>query len=150
MTSLRFQTVTTTKGGAGQIPAGRFDSVAAKMGAGSSNGTTATNQSATSSNFNANTNEPDNSHQFDIKGDYQLPNGDRIFVRESYQRRELSAPSPGTRFIQVGDVNAMSRDHNTAIGYNHIFSPTAVNELRLGFNRFYTKDFGNDLGTNEN
>ena len=71
-------------------------------------------------------------------------------MRESYQRRDLSAPSPGTRFIQIGDVNAVSRDHNAAIGYNHTFSPTAVNELRLGFNRFYTKDFGNDLGTNEN
>jgi len=145
-----FPTVTTTQGDAWQIPAVRFDSVSAKMVAGSTIWPTATNQSSTSSNFNANTNEPDNSHQFDIKGDYQLPNGDRIFVRESYQRRELSAPSPGTRFIQIGDVNAMSRDHNSAIGYNHIFSPTAVNELRLGFNRFYTKDFGNDLGTNEN
>lgn len=145
-----FPTVTTTQGDAWQIPAGRFDSVSAKMVAGSTIWPTATSQSSTSNNFNTNTNEPDNSHQFDIKGDYQFQNGDRIFVRESYQRRDLSAPSPGTRFIQIGDVNAASRDHNSAIGYNHTFSPTAVNELRLGFNRFYTTDFGNDLGTNEN
>ncbi len=145
-----FPTVTTTQGDAWQIPAGRFDSVSAKMVAGSAIWPTATSQSSTSNNFNANTNEPDNSHQFDIKGDYQFENGDRIFVRESYQRRDLSAPSPGTRFIQIGDVNALSRDHNAAIGYNHTFSQTAVNELRLGFNRFYTSDFGNDLGTNEN
>jgi hypothetical protein len=44
----------------------------------------------------------------------------------------------------------MSRDHNTAVGYDHTFSATANNELRFGFNRFYTKDFGNDFGTNEN
>lgn len=81
---------------------------------------------------------------------YQLTERDRLFGRESYQRRDLSAPSPGTPFIQIGDVNATTRDHNAAVGYNHTFSPTMLNELRFGFNRFYTKDFGNDLGTNEN
>jgi hypothetical protein len=116
-----FPTVTTTQGDAWQIPAARFDAVSTKMVAGSTIWPTATSQSGTSNNFNANTNEPDNSHQFDIKGDYQFQNGDRIFVRESYQRRDLSAPSPGTRFIQIGDVNALSRDHNSAIGYNHTF-----------------------------
>src|SRR6202000_1590355 len=101
-------------------------------------------------NFKANTVEPDKNHQFDAKVDYQFANGDRLFARESFQQRDLSAPSPGTPFIQIGDVNAKSRNHNAAIGYNHTFSPSATNELRLGFNRFYTQDFGNDLGTNEN
>src|SRR5580704_4192605 len=117
LTRQPFPTVTTTQGDAWQIPTTRFDSVSAKMVAGTTIWPTATNQASTSNNFNANTVEPDNSHQFDIKGDYQLPNGDRIFVRESYQRRDLSAPSPGTRFIQIGDVNAKSLNHNTAVGY---------------------------------
>jgi hypothetical protein len=145
-----FPTVTTSQGDAWQIPMGRFDPVSAKMVAGSSIWPTATNQSSTSNNFNANTTEPDDSHQFDIKGDYQFHNGDRLFMRESYQRRDLTAPSPGTPFVQIGDVNATSRDHNSALGYDHTFSPSTLNEFRLGFNRFYTKDFGNDLGTNEN
>jgi hypothetical protein len=145
-----FPTVSTQQGDAWQIPASRFDPVSANMAAGATIWPSATDQSSTSNNFKANTVEPDDNHQFDIKADYQLANGDRIFARESYQRRDLSAPSPGTRFIQVGDVNALTRDHNAAIGYNHTFSPHMVNELRLGFNRFYTKDFGNDLGTNEN
>lgn len=145
-----FPTVTTTQGDAWQIPVDRFDPVSAKMVAGSSIWPTATNQASISNNFNANTTEPDDSHQFDIKGDYQLKSGDRLFARESYQRRDLTAPSPGTQFIQIGDVNAMSRDHNAALGFDHTFSPTTLNELRFGFNRFYTKDFGNDLGTNEN
>ncbi|GGA62944.1 hypothetical protein GCM10011507_13190 [Edaphobacter acidisoli] len=145
-----FPTISTNQGDAWQIPTSRFDSVSAKMVSGSTIWPTATSQASTSNNFNANTTEPDNNHQFDIKGDYQLGNGDHVFVRESYQRRDLEAPSPGTPFIQIGDVNAMSRDHNTAVGYDHTFSPTALNEFRVGFNRFYTKDFGNDLGTNEN
>ena len=145
-----FPTVNTPQGPAWQIPSTRFDPVSANMVAGSAIWPTATNQSSTSNNYNANTTEPDDSHEFDIKGDYQFANGDRLFARESYQRRDLSAPSPGTPFVQIGDVNAKSRNHNAAIGHNHTFSPTAVNEFRVGFNRFNTQDYGNDLGTNEN
>jgi len=149
-TQAPFPTVSTLQGDAWQIPSARFDPVSHNMVNGATIWPTATDQSSTSNNYKANTVEPDDNHQFDVKADYQVSNADRIFVRESYQRRDLSAPSPGTRFIQIGDVNATTRDHNAAIGYNHTFSPSMVNELRLGFNRFYTKDFGNDLGTNEN
>jgi hypothetical protein len=145
-----FATVSTAQGDAWQVPTSRFDPVSAKMVTGGTIWPTATSQGSTSNNFNANTTEPDNNHQFDVKVDYQLGNGDRLFARESFQRRDLSAPSPGTRFIQVGDVNALSRDHNAAVGYDHTFSVRATNEFRIGFNRFYTKDFGNDLGTSEN
>lgn len=150
LTKNPFSTVTTSQGDAWQIPVSRFDPVSAKMVSGTTIWPTATDQTSISNNFNANTTEPDTNHQFDVKADYQFANGDRLFVRESFQRRDLSAPSPGTRFIQIGDVNAKSRNHNAAIGYNHTFSPTAMNELRIGFNRFYTQDYGNDLGTNEN
>ena len=145
-----FPTVGTPQGDAWQIPTNRFDPVSANMVAGNKIWPAATNQSSTSNNYKANTVEPDDNHQFDVKADYQLTEKDRLFGRESYQRRDLSAPSPGTPFIQIGDVNAKSRNHNAVIGYNRTFSPTMLNELRFGFNRFYTQDFGNDLGTNEN
>jgi len=150
LTQLPFPTVTTSQGTAWQIPTNRFDAVSKNAVNGTTIWPTATTQSSTSNNYQANTVEPDQSHQFDIKGDYQFSNSDRVFVRESYQRRDLTAPSPGTRFVLIGDVNAKSRNHNAAIGYNHIFSTTATNELRLGLNRFNTSDFGNDAGTNEN
>ncbi len=145
-----FPTVSTPQGDAWQIPTSRFDPVSANMVTGNTIWPAATDQSSTSNNYKANTVEPDDNHQFDVKADYQLTEKDRIFGRESYQRRDLSAPSPGTPFIQIGDVNAKSRNHNAVIGYNHTFSPTMLNELRFGFNRFYTQDYGNDLGTNEN
>lgn len=145
-----FPIVNTAQGPAYQIPAARFDPVSAKMVAGASIWPEPTDPNSISQNYKANTSETDNNHQFDIKADYQFSNGDRIFARESNQRRDLTAPSPGTRFIQINDVNAASRNHNVAIGYDHTFSPTATNELRFGFNRFYTKDFGNDFQTNEN
>ena len=145
-----FPIVNTSQGPAYQVPTSRFDPVAAKMVADASIWPEATDQNSISQNYKSNTSETDNNHQFDVKVDYQLGSNDRIFARESYQRRDLTAPSPGTRFIQIGDVNAASRDHNTAVGYDHTFSPTMTNELRFGFNRFYTKDFGNDFQTNEN
>jgi hypothetical protein len=145
-----FATVNTSQGPAWQIPTNRFDPVSAKMVAGNTIWPAATDQSSTSNNYKANTVEPDNNHQFDVKVDYQLTPNDRVFGRESYQRRDLSAPSPGTPFVQINDVNAQSRNHNTALGYNHTFSATMLNELRFGFNRFATHDFGNDLGTNQN
>ena len=150
LTQAPFPTVTVAQGAAWQIPGSRFDPVSSKMVSGATIWPTASDQTSTSSNYKANTVEPDKNHQFDAKVDYQFANGDRLFARESFQRRDLSAPSPGTPFIQIGDVNAKSRNHNSAIGYNHTFSPTATNELRLGFNRFFTQDFGNDIGTNEN
>src|SRR5438067_7613911 len=70
-----FPTVSTAQGAAWQIPVNRFDPVSAKMVAGSNIWPTATNQASISNNFSANTTEPDNSHQFDIKGDYQFTNG---------------------------------------------------------------------------
>ncbi|HMD19218.1 MAG TPA: carboxypeptidase regulatory-like domain-containing protein [Alloacidobacterium sp.] len=145
-----FPTVSTPQGDAWQIPTGRFDPVSANMVTGNTIWPAATDQSSISNNYKANTVEPDDNQQFDVKADYQITEKDRIFGRESYQRRDLSAPSPGTPFIQIGDVNARSRDQNAVIGYNHTFSPTMLNELRFGFNRFYTQDYGNDLGTNEN
>jgi len=145
-----FATVSTPQGDAWQIPTSRFDPVSANMVTGNTIWPAATDQSSISNNYKANTVEPDDNNQFDVKADYQITEKDRIFGRESYQRRDLSAPSPGTPFIQIGDVNAKSRNHNAVIGYNHTFSPTMLNELRFGFNRFDTQDYGNDLGTNEN
>jgi hypothetical protein len=149
-TAMPFATVSTPQGPAYQVPTNRFDPVAAKMISGNNIWPEATTQSLISQNYQANTSETDDNHQFDVKVDYQLNDHDRFFTRESYQRRDLTAPSPGTRFIEINDVNAMSRDHNAAVGWDHIFSATTNNEFRFGFNRFYTKDFGNDFQTNEN
>jgi hypothetical protein len=145
-----FPIVSTSQGPAWNIPTSRFDPVAARMVAGATIWPEPTDPNSIDQNYKANTTETDNNHQFDVKVDYQFSGGDHLFARESYQRRDLTAPSPGTRFILISDVNSQPRDHNAAVGYDHIFSKSANNELRFGFNRFYTVDFGNDFGTNEN
>jgi Carboxypeptidase regulatory-like domain/TonB-dependent Receptor Plug Domain len=83
---------------------------------------------------------------FDIKGDYQTSHWGRFFARESYATRNYAAPSPGTPFIQNGDSNSHSFNHNAVIGWTDVISSNFVNELRIGFNRFNEYNRGNDYG----
>ncbi|HZR28908.1 MAG TPA: carboxypeptidase regulatory-like domain-containing protein [Terriglobales bacterium] len=135
-----------------QIPVSRWDPVAARMLANNAIWPAEQRESA-SNNFSQNVTEATRVHKFDVKVDYQFRSQDHAFVRESYERSDLNAPTP-TRFLNPsagsGNVNSFPRDHNAAIGYTHLFSATSINELRLGFDRFFTSDFGNDLGSNEN
>ncbi|HKR30381.1 MAG TPA: TonB-dependent receptor, partial [Terriglobales bacterium] len=141
-------------GGAGAayfIDPSRWDPVAKNMLA-NTNIWPAEQTEAATNNFSQNLTETTRVHKFDAKVDYQFNSANHAFARESYERSDLVAPTP-TRFLNPaasGDVNASPRDHNAAIGYTHVFSPTSINELRLGFDRFFTYDFGNDLGSNEN
>lgn len=146
-----YPTVTTAQGTAYQIPSSSFDPVSATMASGQTIWPDPNIPGAgIVNNYQQAVSEKDNLNSFDIKVDYSFANGDRVFVRESYQMRDLVAPSPGTKWIYIDDVNSTPRDHNAGIGYTHSFSPTMLNELRLGFNRFDTHHFGNDYGTNEN
>lgn len=132
-----------------QIPQSRWDPVAAKMLANNTiwPAPNAANINAPTNNFSQSLTVTNPQEKFDLKGDYVVHGEDRAFARVSYQRNDLSTPGP-TRFLNVGE-NASPRDHNDVAGYTHFFSPKAINELRFGFNRFYTFHYGNDLGSNE-
>lgn len=149
-TGAPFAIVNSPGGPAYQIPTSRFDPVAAAMVGGANIWPEPTNSTASVANFTESNTQTDDTHQFDAKVDYQLNDTNRVFARESYQHRDLTAPSPGTRWFQIGNVNAQNRMHNAVVGYDRTFSSTSTNEFRFGFNRFYTLDFGNDYETNEN
>ena len=130
------------------IPPSRWDPVAAKALAGGIwPGANAANPLAPSNNYSQSFVTTNPQQKFDLKGDFALWGQDRAFVRVSYQRNDLNVPGP-TKFVNVGE-NASPRDHNDVVGFTHWFSGTSLNELRFGFNRFYTFHFTNDLGTNE-
>jgi len=130
------------------IPPSRWDPVAAKALAGGiwplAN---AANPLAPANNFSQSLVTTNPQQKFDIKGDFVLAGQDRAFVRASYQRNDLTVPGP-TKFVNVGE-NASPRDHNDAVGYTRWFNNKTLNELRFGFNRFYTFHYTNDFGTNE-
>jgi hypothetical protein len=132
------------------IPRNRWDPVAAKMLADNTiwPAPNVANPNAPTNNFSQSFIQTNPQQKFDLKGDLALHGEDRLFVRASYQRNDLTQPGP-TRFVNVGE-NASPRDHNDVAGYTHWFSPHTLNEFRFGVNRFYTFHFGNDLGSNEN
>jgi len=131
------------------IPPTRWDPVAAKMLSGNTiyPAANAANPLAPANNYSQSFVQTNPQQKFDLKGDFALWGQDRAFIRASYQRNDLNVPGP-TQFINVGE-NASPRDHNDVVGFTHWFSPKSLNELRFGFNRFYTFHFTNDYGTNE-
>ena len=129
------------------IPSSRFDAVDAVV----ANIWPLPNLPGITNNFLTNAVKQEDTNNFDIKGDYVISDKDRFFVRESYDWRNLLAPLPaGNRFMMTADVNSYNRQHNAAFGETHNFSPTLLNEFRIGFNRFNTHDNGNDYPVLEN
>jgi hypothetical protein len=100
----------------------------------------APNYSGTSSNPNNYLNDyrnttfgPEHIDRFDIKIDQHIGNNDilsgRITRQDDPWQRSYNAPVPGYGFLQVRDTN------NDYLSETHIFTPTIVNEFRLGFER---------------
>ena len=101
------------------------------------------------SNYFQNVSNSQTMNAFDIKGDYQFERAGRLFVRESHASRDLNNNAPANRFMSA-DPDSNSHSHNAVIGHSIPIRPNLLNELRLGFNRFDTVDFGQDYGVNEN
>lgn len=100
-------------------------------------------------NFIVSTVNTQNVPQFDARVDYAMSDKDRFFVRESYAHRDFTNPPPGTIFM-FSDPNSNSANHNAVISWDHIFSGTTTNALRIGFNRYFTSDAATSNSVNEN
>ena len=94
--------------------------------------------------------------QFDAKVDYVLGVNDRIFVRYSFQRANVTNPGlygPGLG-IYGGpsnngfDATGPSRNQSPGVNYSHIFSPTLVTEARVGIVRNRNSATNVDTGLN--
>lgn len=94
--------------------------------------------------FNNYTNNPvlrNDVNQFDVRVDANLTSKDSIFARESFSDNPQFIPGPFTGIADggafyTGDQTATA--NNAALSETHLFSPTLVNEVRLGFNRIAT------------
>ncbi len=80
-------------------------------------------------------------NQFDIRVDHTISEKDSIFARVSYSDNPAFFPGP---FPGIADGGSFSSGIQTATSVNaalsetHSFSPTLINEFRLGFNRIST------------
>jgi hypothetical protein len=83
--------------------------------------------------------------QGNFRFDQRVSAKNSFFVRYSYNRREDFNPG---NYPQNGGYTQDNRVHNFVLSDTHIFSPTLVNELRVGYTRFYNANLPQGLGTN--
>ncbi len=79
-----------------------------------------------------------NQNNFDVRVDHRFTNNDDFFVRFSYENQPIFTPGPFTNFLDGGGFTAGNQDNayrSAAISEVHTFSPTFINEFRLGYNR---------------
>jgi hypothetical protein len=84
--------------------------------------------------------QANNTDQFDIRVDHSFGQSTPAFVRVSHSRNHLNNPGqlPGLALGAPGTLQGNTMQNNStavAIGVTHVFSPTVVNDLRVGYAR---------------
>lgn len=79
----------------------------------------------------------DRSNSFDVRFDHRFSQRADLTARYSFGDRDYFEPYAGQTYSQVPGFgnNVPRRGQNAMVGYTQVFSPSAINELRLGFNR---------------
>ncbi len=101
-------------------------------------------------NYNVNRNSTTDVNAFDTRVDEYFSTKDQVFGRYSWSRSPSFIPAPFTGYADGGGFNAGDQNVDTqgaALSYTHSFTPTFVNEARIGFNREHTsrvQAYGND------
>ncbi len=97
-----------------------------------------------------------NTDQFDVRVDHTFGQSTPVFVRVSQTRNHLNNPGqlPGLALGAPGTLQGNTMQNNStgvAIGVTHVFSPTVVNDLRLGYARLDITQlpFFGDVNTNQ-
>lgn len=134
-----------------QIPADRLSQTAIKL----LNLYPLPNQSGLLNNYVSNPVKSDNTNAFDVRVDQNFSAHDQMFVRTSYASEPLVLPTPLPGLAAGGQSFAEGTQTNnnvsTVLSETHIFSPTTINELRLGYHRTHTvrlQPFANEGGIN--
>ena len=78
-------------------------------------------------------------NRIDLRGDDHISDNDQLFARYSYSPADSVTPGPfpapliGSTDFQTANKHDIA--NGVALGETHTFSPTVVNEFRLGYNR---------------
>lgn len=92
-------------------------------------------------NFNINRSSFTDVNQFDVRMDANISQKDSIFGRVSWSQSPSLSPGPFTGYADGGAFGNGNQQVDTvggALSYTHSFSPTLVNEARVGFTREHT------------
>jgi hypothetical protein len=120
------------------LPAGRLDGNAIKL----LNLFPAPNNSGLFNNYTSNPIINNDTDQFDVRVDHNISSKDSAFGRLSFVRNPDIIPGPFGGIADGGAFYAgdqFTRSWNSALSETHTFSPTLVNEFRLGYNNLSAK-----------
>jgi hypothetical protein len=95
--------------------------------------------------FSYNSRATQNVDQGNVRIDYQLSSKDSFFGRVSISR--ISTFTPGA-VPQNGALTLTTNASNEGYSYTHIFSPSLLNQVRLGYAHLYNANSPQGLGTN--
>ncbi|HMF77279.1 MAG TPA: TonB-dependent receptor, partial [Bryobacteraceae bacterium] len=82
--------------------------------------------------------QPDTTNQFDVRGDQIFSERDQMFVRAGYASRNRNIPADFSGPLDnsgYGQGSFVDHGLNGAISETHSFSPTLINEARIGISR---------------
>jgi outer membrane receptor protein involved in Fe transport len=120
-----------------RIPAGRLNADALRL----FNLYPEPNQPGLQNNYVVNRNNTDDTHSFDVRVDHNFSGNDRVFARYSFSNNKKVRPSPFDGDADGGGFGEGDEDvrvHGFAASHTHMFSPTLINEARVGFSREHT------------
>ncbi len=94
-----------------------------------------------------------NSDQFDTRVDYNINENNRLFFRYDLFKNTINSPAifglaggPSISSL-YGPGNSNGQNHNGAVNYNHVFSPTLLLNLRYSYFRYQVDVLPVDFGT---
>jgi len=108
------------------------------------------NRPGLTQNFLTTAPDPEDQNRWDLRVDHNLGANDNVFFRYSRQTEQVGA---SVRFPSTLDGDGTQFDHsgdNMGFSWNHIFSPSLITEVKLGWNRIFTiRTAVNDANLNE-
>ena len=128
------------------LPANRLDQNAIKL----LNLFPAPNNSGLFNNFTSNPVLSNNTDQFDVRVDQNFSSKDSVFGRVTYVDNPEFIPGPFGGIADGGPFSAGDQSVtsvNSALSETHVFSPTLVNEARLGYNHLSSSRVQPNAGT---
>jgi outer membrane receptor protein involved in Fe transport len=128
-------------GSAFGISPSQFSPIAQKLLADTANYPRATNSNATG-NFVGKADNTTKNNQGDLKLDANLGPNDNLFIRGSIGRYDTSTSAP---IFPLAFANGYLSDaQSAAFNWTHSFSPTTVNEVRIGYSHVTINDTPTD------
>ncbi len=127
--------------GLNQLPAGRVDAAAVKL----LNLYPDPTNSSPNNNFASSPKLYEHENTFDTRFDFNPTEKEQIFFRFSYSDDPQYIPGP---FGGIADGGSFQQGVQTAksdqavAAWTHVFNPSAVNQVRGGFNHLHTTRFG--------